>query len=277
MRIHGIRWVGSRTQNYQEMREFVSEKLDLEITQEQEGAVVFGFSDGSAFEIFKPHDTAHSFFEHPVPGFIVDDVTQARAELEEQGVSFIGEIHFGNQESWGTAWSHFRAPDGHVYALISRTAPELTTPSRDYEELRFCLKVPDFDQAVTLFRDGLGMPVVDSWTHPGGQRGALFGVVPGAIEIFDEAQWAFVDEAEVGSPLETDHALRLEVSNLEEIDRLARALESSGATRIAQVTEVPWEQTCLRMAGPDGQQLTIFLLPEEERKIRKEARNSLPR
>ncbi|WP_240945316.1 VOC family protein [Rhodococcus sp. HNM0569] len=114
--------MGSRTSNYDEMREFVTEKMGLTIGLDQPGAIVCDFPDGSAFEVFKPTDEAHSFFAHPVPGFVVDDVREARAELESRGVEFIGEVHDGVDTSWGTAWSHFRAPGGHTYVLISRPA-----------------------------------------------------------------------------------------------------------------------------------------------------------
>ena len=51
---------------------------------------------------------------HPITGFLVDNIVAARAEMEEQGIEFIGPIHEGLD---GYAWSHFRAPDGFIYEL----------------------------------------------------------------------------------------------------------------------------------------------------------------
>lgn len=276
MKIYGLKWVGSRTGNFAEMRAFVADKLGLPMGLDQENAVVFDFPDGGAFEIFKPTDNEHSFFDHPVPGIIVDDVHAARRELEAKGVEFIGEVHDGVETSWGTAWSHFVAPDGHTYVLISRPTLHPAATARAFDELRICLKVKDLDDAVVMYRDGLGLPIVDEWTHPGGQRGVLFGVAPAAIELFDESQWDLVDTSEVGEICGTDHGLRVEVRDADEIEKLSVRLEESGAVRSGTVTETPWEQQCLRMSDPEGGQLTLFTLPAEEQATRAQARSRLP-
>lgn len=269
-------WVGSRTSNFEQMREFVADKLGLTMTLDQKNAVVFSFADGTAFEVFKPVDTDHSFFDHPVPGLIVDDVYEVRAELEARGVDFIGEVHKGVEDSWGTAWSHFRAPDGNIYALISRPAMHPANTARRFDEMRICLKVNDLDEAVRVYRDGLGLPIVDEWVHPGGQRGVLFGVAPAALELFDESQWDFVDDAETGVRLNADHALRIEVRDDTVIEDLARRLEDAGATRSGTMTDTPWEQQCLQLMTPETGQLTLFTLPESERVVREQARARLP-
>ncbi|EOM77678.1 VOC family protein [Rhodococcus rhodnii] len=276
MKIYGMRWVGSRTSNYDEMRDFVANKLGLTMGLDQENAVVFDFPDGSAFEVFKPTDNEHSFFDHPVPGIIVDDVRAARAELEEKGVEFIGEVHDGVDTSWGTAWSHFTAPDGHTYVLISRPAMHPGKTAREFDELRICLKVDDIDEAVKVYRDGLGLPVVDDWTHPGGQRGVLFGVAPAAIELFDKDQWDLVDDSELGERTGTDHALRVELADTDAVEALATKLEKLGVGRDGALTRTPWEQNCLRMSTSEGEQLTLFTLPAEERVVREHARSLLP-
>lgn len=276
MKIYGLGWVGSRTADFTAMREFVADTLGLAMTLDQKNAVVFSFPDGSAFEIFKPTDDDHAFFEHPVPGILVDDVREVRAELESRGVEFIGDVHDGDAQSWGTTWSHLRAPDGQIYVLISRPHHHPTAAVRAFEELRICLRVDDLDEAVRAYRDGLGMAVVDEWTHPGGQRGVLFGVVPAAVELFDGAQWDLVDDSETGQRWGTDHALRIEVRNRDEIETVARHLEDSGVTRTGDIVRTLWDQDCLRMSGGGDRQLTLFTLPEEERAVREVARSRLP-
>ena len=49
-----------------------------------------------------------------IAGFLVDDIASARAEMESQGVEFIGPIETAED---GNAWSHIRAPDGFIYEL----------------------------------------------------------------------------------------------------------------------------------------------------------------
>lgn len=273
MKVHGLAWVGSSSTAIDEMTRFIRDGLGLEVLQEQADARVFGFTDGSAFEIFKATDEAHDFFEHPVAGFLVDDVAEVRAHLESEGIEFIGEIHQGEADSWSPRWSHFRGPDGYVYVLVTSWPEQRTARSRQFDELRFCLHVDDIDTAVAQYRDGLGLQVVDEWTHPDGQRGALFGVVPAALEIFDGPQADLVDTVETGEPLGRDHGLRVEVEDMKALERLAEVLEAAGATRHdVGVVDTPWEQTCQRMAMPDGEQLTISILPPRERAERAIAR-----
>jgi len=70
-------------------------------------------------EVFGPGDTGHEHFDAgPVAGFLVDDVREARADLEAAGISFLSPVQESDD---GAAWSHFRGPDGNVY--------EVTTPA----------------------------------------------------------------------------------------------------------------------------------------------------
>lgn len=276
MRIEGLAWVGSSSSKLDEMTSFLKDGLGLRLEKEQEHARVFRFPDGSAFEIFKPTDEAHNFFEHPVAGILVDDVAEVRAHLEQRGIEFIGEINVGESDSWSPRWTHFRAPDGYLYVLVTRWPDSDSAPTRQFDELRFCLRVDDIDTATAQYRDGLGMEVVDEWTHPGGERGVLFEVVPAALELFDGPQADFVDTIERGDQQGRDHGLRIEVANLETLERTAKSLESAGATRHeVGVVDTPWEQTCLRLDMPDGEQLTIAILPAEERRVRAIARQNL--
>jgi hypothetical protein len=111
MRVKGIVWLGTRTERFDEMREFF-----LGITgvtpRDEPGMAAFDLANGDRIEVL---DTAvgESYMVAPVAGLLVDDVATARAELESSGIEFIGPIHTGA----GSTWSHFRAPDGHVYEL----------------------------------------------------------------------------------------------------------------------------------------------------------------
>jgi hypothetical protein len=113
MRVKGIVWLGTRTERFDEMREFF-----LEITgvapRDDPGLAVFDLASGDRIEVL---DTAvgEGYMVAPVVGFLVDDVAAARAELESRGIEFIGPI----RSAAGSSWSHFRAPDGHVYELTA--------------------------------------------------------------------------------------------------------------------------------------------------------------
>lgn len=117
MRVHGLGWLGTRTEHFDEMVAFCRDILGLELQKEERGMTVFVLPDGSPFEIFTPDEPEHqAFTTGPVAGFVVDDVDAARAEMEERGTQFLGDT----QRDGGFVWAHFRAPDGNVYELTKR-------------------------------------------------------------------------------------------------------------------------------------------------------------
>jgi len=118
MKVKGIAWLGTPTDRYAEMRRFALNVLGLVPRIDEEDFAVFDLPDGDVFEVFGPKAIAqdHEFMHAPVGGFLVDDVVAARREMEAKGVLFIGPVH-GTPED---GWSHFFAPDGHVYEITSR-------------------------------------------------------------------------------------------------------------------------------------------------------------
>jgi catechol 2,3-dioxygenase-like lactoylglutathione lyase family enzyme len=114
--VKGLVWVGSRTEHYEQMRDFYQDTLGLPLEHEEGEFALFRLPDGSKAEVFGSSDTEHAHFSTgPVAGFLVDDVGSTRKVLEAQGIEFIGPVH--EWEPTGEAWSHFRAPDGNVYEV----------------------------------------------------------------------------------------------------------------------------------------------------------------
>lgn len=274
MKILGLVWLGSRTNRYQAMRDFAESILELDVSMEQQDAVVFALPNGDAFEVFKPSDEEHSHFTHPVTGFLVENVDEARREMESKGVQFVGEIHRGVRgENWGDAWTHFFAPDGNLYCLVSRPERHPGGEVRKFRELRVCMKVSDLDAAIRTYEQGLGLKAVDVWEHPGGQRGALLAVCPAAIELFSQDQWVFVDDHEVGKRFDQNFALRVEVDDAQEAaDRLVDA----GAEQLAPLQHVPWGQDVVRVIMHDGVHMSASVLDDAERAERGAQRGLLP-
>ena len=122
MRVHGVSWLGTRTDRYEPMVAFLRDVLQLEVAHEEPGFAVFRCPNDDLVEVFgADHDLAHDFFTTgPVAGFRVDDVDAAKAELEAAGIEFLGERGATDD---GYAWWHFRAPDGNVYEITSGTPP----------------------------------------------------------------------------------------------------------------------------------------------------------
>jgi methylmalonyl-CoA/ethylmalonyl-CoA epimerase len=122
------------------------------------------------------------------------------------------------------------------------------------KELRLVLTVDDLDRALALFRDELGLEMLDLWTAEGA-RGVLLAAGRATLELFDEGQAALVDEIEVGRRVAPKVRVAFEVESSPEV---ADRLETAGATRIAGPVETPWQSVNVRLAAPDGTQLTLF-------------------
>ena len=80
--VKGLVWVGSRTEDYEQMRGFYRDTLRLPLEHEDGEFAVFRLPDGNKAEVFGPSDTEHTHFSRgPVAGFLVDDVETARGVL----------------------------------------------------------------------------------------------------------------------------------------------------------------------------------------------------
>jgi len=120
MNVRNVRWIGIRTDRYEEMVTFFRDVLSLRTNFEDAATIEFSTSEGDEVQLMGPGDPYYDFFgEHatgPVPLFEVDDVVAAREELEGAGIEIVGPV--GQDRHWD--WIHFRAPDGSLYELASR-------------------------------------------------------------------------------------------------------------------------------------------------------------
>ncbi|CUR62504.1 conserved hypothetical protein [metagenome] len=135
----------------------------------------------------------------------------------------------------------------------------MTDVHLDVHELRITLTVDDFDAAVRLYRDALGLPEVADWSSDRG-RVLLLDAGRATLELFDEAQAAMVDELEVGRRVSGKVRFALQVPDA---DAAAEELVGAGASRVADAVDTPWGDRNARVAAPDGMQLTLFTLGEE--------------
>ena len=114
MNVKGIIWLGVRTSNFDAMVNLYRNIMRLQVVHQESGFVVMDLPNGDRVEVFGEESPYNRFFTSPVAGFLVDDIASARAEMEAQGIEFIGPIEKADD---GNAWSHFRAPDGFIYEL----------------------------------------------------------------------------------------------------------------------------------------------------------------
>ncbi len=119
---NGFSWAGTRTDKFEETKEFFTTFFGVQPTYEEEGFVKYDLANGQTFEIFSvEYKGHHHFTTGPVLGFDVEDIDAARNEMEAAGVEFIGSTDGDVTQS---RWAHFRGPDGNVYELKWRPKQE---------------------------------------------------------------------------------------------------------------------------------------------------------
>jgi lactoylglutathione lyase len=127
-------------------------------------------------------------------------------------------------------------------------------------ELRVALTVDDYDGALRFYRDVLGLPVVESWDRPEGS-GAVLAAGRATLELLSTPQAALVDEVEVGERVAGPVRLAMEV---EESVATAETLAAGGAERLGGPVVTPWAHHNVRLRAPDGMQLTLFTVLEQD-------------
>jgi catechol 2,3-dioxygenase-like lactoylglutathione lyase family enzyme len=120
MEVKRLCWLGVRTEEYEAMVRFLRTAMGLRVEFEETGTTEMSLPSGDRIQVFGPGSHYYDFFgkeaRGPVALFEVDDVRQARRELERDGIVTIGAVESDAQ--W--EWVHFRAPDRNLYALASR-------------------------------------------------------------------------------------------------------------------------------------------------------------
>ena len=116
MKVKGVVWVGTATDSYDQTVKFFQETMGLTPFHQRDGLSILRLDSGEWVEIFGPGDPHYEEFNSgPVVEFMVDDLDEARSELEAKGVEFLTENH-----GWGDySWTHFRGPDGNIYGITT--------------------------------------------------------------------------------------------------------------------------------------------------------------
>jgi len=123
-------------------------------------------------------------------------------------------------------------------------------------ELRLVLTVDDWERAVALYRDALGLPEREMWVgEENGARGVLLDAGAATLEVVNEAHAASIDEIEVGERVAPTVRVAFRVADSE---AAAARLEEAGAKIIAGPVVTPWQDKNIRLEAPDGTQLTLF-------------------
>jgi lactoylglutathione lyase len=123
----------------------------------------------------------------------------------------------------------------------------------DVQELRLVLTVPDFDSALRLYRDALGLDVEAVWSSEGG-RVVLLSAGRATLELVDDTHAAEIDRLEVGRRVAGPVRVAFRVDDSE---ATAQKLQAAGAELIAGPVLTPWNDRNVRLEAA-GTQLTLF-------------------
>jgi lactoylglutathione lyase len=119
-------------------------------------------------------------------------------------------------------------------------------------ELRVSLTARDFDAAVALYRDALGLSVVLDWDGPNG-AGVVLAAGRATLEILDEQHAAYIDELERATGPAGPVRLALETRSAE-----ATAGRLAGLADVGPTVDTPWGDLNVRVRPAEGPQLTLF-------------------
>ena len=127
-------------------------------------------------------------------------------------------------------------------------------------ELRVALTVDRLDEALAFYRDALRLPQLEAWESEDG-RVVLLDVGRATLELLDRRHAEAVDQIEVGRS-GVSGVVRLALEVEDSVDTSHRLVEAGG-TRVADAVETPWRHRNVRVAAPDGMQLTLFTVLQE--------------
>lgn len=167
------------------------------------------------------------------------------------------------------AWAHDGAGRTSLARFLARAADAAgsvpTVRVGEVRQLRLVVTAPDFDEALSFYRDVVGMPQSEAYEAEGGARVVILDAGRATLELSNPAQVAFIDRVETDGDAPSE---RLRVAL--EVDDTAAAvprLADAGAEVEASVRQTPWRSLNARLRGPAGLQLTLFqeLGPEPTR------------
>jgi catechol 2,3-dioxygenase-like lactoylglutathione lyase family enzyme len=121
-------------------------------------------------------------------------------------------------------------------------------------ELRFAFTFDDYEGAVRLFRDVLGLETLMDLERQGG-RGVILAVPSATLEVFDARHTDVIDEIEVGRAL--GQRVRIAV-RVDDLGQAGSAVVEAGAQPVADPVLTPWGDRNQRFEIPGGLQLTLF-------------------
>jgi queuosine precursor transporter len=126
------------------------------------------------------------------------------------------------------------------------------------QQLRVVVAVEDYDEAVSFYRDRLGL--VERESHVDGDaRVTVLDAGRATLELANLEQQTMTDNVEVGHQIAPKIRLTFQV---DDTDWATDGLRRSGASVIAPPTATPWRTRASRLNTPGDLQVTVFTVDE---------------
>jgi catechol 2,3-dioxygenase-like lactoylglutathione lyase family enzyme len=115
--VESLGFLGVRTEAFDQTVALYRDVLRMTPILVEPHTAWFRAADGSQVHVYGPGNDDHDFFgSAPVVGLVVDDFEATRRAMVDAGIAFIGDP----QRDGGSAWNHYRGPDGNVYEIMGR-------------------------------------------------------------------------------------------------------------------------------------------------------------
>jgi predicted enzyme related to lactoylglutathione lyase len=138
----------------------------------------------------------------------------------------------------------------------------MSTANRPVFELRVALTTQDYERLTKFYCEGLGLEPSAIWNNNQG-KALVIDMGKATLELFDEAQAEIIDQIEAEQRISGQIRFALQVPDLKAA--LERLLDH-GATLVHPPVITPWGDYNVRLQDPDGMQITLFQVPNEQRK-----------
>jgi catechol 2,3-dioxygenase-like lactoylglutathione lyase family enzyme len=126
-------------------------------------------------------------------------------------------------------------------------------------QFRFAYFTHSYDETVTFYRDGLGLPLSHSWDRSPDDRGTVVRAASGMIEILayppsGEADHLFDPRPPQGAFM---------VIEVDDVDDVARGAAENGLPVQQELTDQSWGHRSICIREPNGLTLFFFTKIEE--------------
>jgi predicted enzyme related to lactoylglutathione lyase len=133
--------------------------------------------------------------------------------------------------------------------------PQGSHPSNSVLQLRLVVEADDFDEAVSFYRDVLGLPEEAAFEGSGSARVVILQAGRATLELANPAQHLMIDDVEVGRHVAPKLRVAFEVADSREA---TSELVAAGATLVSPPVETPWRSLNSRLDAPAGLHITLF-------------------